>query len=530
MPVIEVKRSRLPDIPDEELEEILHMIKAPVEEKGEVWKLEITNDRPDLLFSSGVKRDVLGFIGKETGIPNYKPTPSGIKVVSRCPSRPFLGCFVVKSADFDVQELMDFQEKLNVSLGRNRVKAAIGIHDFKKIKPPLEYLSGKPGEKMRPLGMDSELTLKDILVKHPKGREYAHLADGFPVIKDFHGIISFPPIINSWRTRVTEETRDLFIEVTGTDEKTVTHVVSILACNLAEAGGKVFSIEVGQKVFPELEPKQVELDPSYVEKVLGLGMGVDEICEILERRRFSVMRIGDSLRVLVPSFRTDILHQVDLVEEIAIGYGYNNIRPRIPSVPCAGKLLSNGWDAAREIMIGLGFQEVMTFILADPREQFEKMRINGSAVELKNPTTERMSICRVWLLPGLMRILSKNMHAEYPQKIFEVGDCILPDENSENGSKTVRRICGAVSHDRVNLTEIKSIVEALFKNLKIEYRVRPASHPSFIEGRCAEVVVSGKPCGFFGEVHPEVLVSWGMEKPVGAFEFELFSSEKNIEK
>jgi phenylalanyl-tRNA synthetase beta chain len=172
-------------------------------------------------------------------------------------------------------------------------------------------------------------------------------------------------------------------------------------------------------------------------------------------------------------------------------------------------------------MIGLEFQEVLDFILTSEENNFKKMNVQGKAVEILNPTSSEFSICRTWLLPSLLKVLSMNKHRDYPQKIFEIGDCIDFDDNAETKTKQTRKLAAVISYDNANLTEIKSIIEAFLKNLDKAYVIKDYSHPSFIETRCGEVLVEDKQIGFFGELHPQVLENWKLEKPVIAFEIEI---------
>jgi phenylalanyl-tRNA synthetase beta chain len=228
--------------------------------------------------------------------------------------------------------------------------------------------------------------------------------------------------------------------------------------------------------------------------------------------------------VEVPPYRGDVLHAVDVIEDVAIGYGYNNIQPILPKIPSIGKQsdIEKLSRRVRELMIGFDMQEIMGFILTNNDNQFRKMNVSGAAIEILNPTSSEYSSCRTWILPDLMRVLSLNKHRDYPQKIFEIGDCILMSETSDTRTRTVRKLAGAVSYSGANLTELKSIVESVLCSLGYAYEIRELSHPSFIESRCGEIIVDGKQIGLFGEVHPQILENWKLENPVIAFEMKIY--------
>ena len=220
---------------------------------------------------------------------------------------------------------MQIQEKLHDSIGRNRKKVAIGVHDFDKIKPPLVYRDVDE-ETFAPLGETRTMSVKEILSEHPKGKDFAHLLkDKYPMIYDKEGVISFPPVINSERTKLIENTKNLFIDVTGTDERAVNIALNILVCNITERSGKISTVKVSGKKTPELEPKEISIDIESIDKILGFGLNEKQITEILERMRYVVMKLkGGRLEVVIPPYRYDILHEIDIIEDIAIGYGYNN--------------------------------------------------------------------------------------------------------------------------------------------------------------------------------------------------------------
>ncbi|MFH1788205.1 MAG: hypothetical protein ABH834_02345 [Candidatus Altiarchaeota archaeon] len=270
---------------------------------------------------------------------------------------------------------------------------------------------------------------------------------------------------------------------------------------------------------PDFTPRQVIVERDYVNGLLGLNLSSEEIASYLERMRYGADACKDSISVRVPAYRTDVLHPMDLVEDVAIAYGYHNFIPRDLSIhsravedPLEKKTLK-----VREALVGLGFTEAMTLILTNKNALFSCMNLpEEKVVEAENPASTEHCVCRSWLLPSLMGLLAKNKTREFPQKIFEVGDVVLPS------GQDIKHVSGVVSHAKTNFSEIKSIVDGLLSTLGVECKVKQSVHSSFIPGRCAETKT-----GFFGEVNPQVLSNFGLEMPVTAFELSLeeFSSD-----
>ncbi|MBN2202903.1 MAG: phenylalanine--tRNA ligase subunit beta [Candidatus Aenigmarchaeota archaeon] len=516
------------DIPDEELEELLFLVKLEPEFEEETIKCELHADRPDMFSVEGVAREVKGFLGLEKGIRKYDIKDSKVVVKTENPqARPHIACAIIKGVDLTdelVKSLMQIQEKLHDTIGRERKKVAIGVHDYDKIVPPLRYADVE-NETFTPLGGTQEMDVDQILTQHPKGIGFAHLVGKTrPMLYDKEGVISFPPIINSERTRVTVGTNNLFIDVTGTDEKAVSEAINIMVCNITERGGTIETVNIDKKRTPDLTPKDFPAEVENIDKILGLGLSENEIADILERMRYGVSKQrGGKMNIAIPPYRTSILHLVDIIEDVAIGYGYNNIEPILPKLPTIGNRseLSKLISKSRDMMMGLGFQEILNFVLTNEESNFSKMLLQGKAAEISNPVSSEYTICRTWLLPSLVRNLTNNMHREYPQRLFEIGNCIILDETKETRIRMVKKLAGIVSHDAANLTEIKSIVENVLSYMGIDYKIQETNHPSFIDSRAGEIVAGEKAIGFFGEIRPEILENWKLEKPVIAFEMEI---------
>ncbi|GFO97571.1 phenylalanyl-trNA synthetase subunit beta [groundwater metagenome] len=490
--------------------------------------IEFFPNRPDLYSPEGVARAIRGFLEIETGLRDFRVTSSGLEITKDAGIeniRPYLACAVVRGMRFSsrsIESLMALQESLHWAVGRNRKKVSIGVHDLGKIKPPFRYIAQDPDFKFTPLDFTEPMTMREILEKHPKGIKFAYILEKFekyPLILDAeNNVLSFPPIINGELTRVTEDTTDLFIEVTGLDPA-VSVALNIVVASLAERGGRIESVSIdGKMQTPQLKPEKMKLTSSEVEEHLGWKLGNDEIIHCLEKMRFGAKKMGDFIEVSVPSYRSDILHNWDLIEDIAIGYGFNNIKPQLPSTSTTGRAhpVSKLKDSLREIMVGLGYSQVMPFTLTSERVQFDIMRREKAEgiTHIMYPISEDHTIVRPTILPNLLEILSINKHRELPQRIFEVGEVVLD-------CRTQQRFGAVAIHPQANFTEIQAAVDAVMRERHIEYEVAESNDPAFLDGRRADIICNGIKVGVFGEIHPEVISNFGREQPIIGFEMGL---------
>ena len=529
------------------LDNLLAFVKGEVkllDEREGVLSVEIKDtNRPDLWNIEGLARALRGFLGLEKGSRHYvvdKPIVD-VNVDSRLRGiRPFIGCSIVKDVkltDTMIRGLMHLQDKLDMTYGRNRQKTSIGIYDYSLITPPLSYAVLKPTEiSFVPLGFAEELNLAEILEKHPKGIEYGHIVKKHPVypilLDSERKVLSFPPIINSNDLgRVTDQTRHVLVEVTGTVHDTVLNTLKFVTLSLIDRGGKAYAATVHYPhenltvVTPNFETKRTELSVEYTNKVLGLQLTCGRIAKLLSVAGFDVEKVeDDKLTVQVPCYRIDVMHQVDLIEDVAIAYGYNNIEPLWRELPTSGGVKSEQrlLDVARELMIGLGFQEVLTYTMANTENLFTKMnRRKERIIEVANPKVQTLTCLRNWLLPSLMEFLSNNQSVEFPQKIFELGKVTLLDEKQETRTRDEEWLAAAISHSNASFTEIKSALDAFFINLGLEWQIKEAEHPSFVEGRVGTAIVDATKVGIIGEISPKVLVAWKLENPTAAFEINM---------
>jgi len=525
-----------------ELAKWLPWLGFDLEEVGEDYvKAEYNPNRIDFCSHAGVARALKGFLELETGLPEYHAEPP--KIVLNVDSavaavRPYMLAAVVRDVKLDgdaVVELMEMQEDLHWGVGRNRKKASIGIHNLDAVEPPFTYTAVEPTSvKFVPLGKTEMMTPKDILEKHEKGVAYRHLvewAPKYPLLIDKHGrVLSMPPIINGELTRVDEKTRNLFLDVTGPSLEAVEKSLKVLATALADMGGKLEEVIVHYPdrtlVSPNLEPEKMRLRVKYANKMLGLKLSMDEVAHCLRKCRLEAKPVErDVLEVAIPPYRIDVMHEIDLVEEVAIGYGYYRLKPTIPAAATVGgKHPGNRLaETVRQIMTGLGFLEVMNFTLTNERIHYELMRLKPkNPVRIANPVSAEYTIMRKTLLPGLLKNLAENRHESYPQKLFEVSDVAKIDRRLETMCERRLHMAAVTCHSTANYTEIRSVCDAFLANIgAADWQIKEAKHPSFLEGRTAAIHIGKKQVGILGEIHPQVLNNFEIENPTAALEIDL---------
>ncbi|MEK6835876.1 MAG: phenylalanine--tRNA ligase subunit beta [Nanoarchaeota archaeon] len=496
--------------------------------------VEIFPDRPDLLSEAGLARALASFIGYKTGLRKYKVLKSDYKVIihdSVKDVRPYTACAVVKNLklnDARIKQIIQLQEKLHITYGRNRKKVAIGIYPFEKIKFPIRFLAKQNNEiKFQPLDFDKELTANEILERHPAGKEYGHLLKDFkkyPLFIDANNnILSMPPIINSELTgKVTEKTKDIFIECSGFDFRILKKCLNIIVCALADLNGVIYENELiydnKKEITPNLIPEEMKLDINYANKILGLNLNENDVKKLLERMGYNY----ENKTVLIPAYRADILHEIDLVEDIGIAYGFNNFKEQIPNIATIGE--ENNFYLFKEkianLLTGYNLIEVRNYNLTNKNNLFNKMNYNGEAILLANSISQGYDTLRTWIIPSLIETLAKNKHNEYPQNIFEIGT-IFKKGDTETGIIENERLAIALCHSKANFTEIKQILDSLLLTLGLKYEIKEIEHSSFIPGRVGRVSVNNKNIAYIGEIHPKVLENWSLEIPVATLELNL---------
>jgi phenylalanyl-tRNA synthetase beta chain len=414
---------------------------------------------------------------------------------------------------------------------------AIGIYDASDIAFPIQYAAADPdAARFVPLGMETELTLRDILSEHPTGETYAHLLedmDKYPLITDSMGkVLSMPPVINS-RNPGAVEVGDtfLFCEATGTELDAVLLSVSIMAANMADRGGRILPVNTiypydtprGREIQCPLDmTESVEVELDDLRRVIGGGIDNGSVEGALAAMGYRDIVLGRTrVRARPAPYRDDILHPVDLIEDVIVAVGFDNFEPEMPHDFTVGKSAPDEdlADRIRGLMVGCGFQELFLPILSSSVDLTERMRAADAAiVEISNPMSENYSAVRNALLPGLLRVEGASRKALYPHHVFEVGEVSVIAPDDLYGTRTEIRLSALEAHAEANLSGIQSHLEALAYYLGFDYSLTPWEHPTFLPGRAGEIRVDGKSYGIIGEFHPEVLENWGISVPASAFE------------
>ncbi len=541
MPVITFSRSDLANLMGEDisidtLRERLPMIGADLksaEDGNDELVFEFFPDRPDLYSVEGIARAFKAFLDIEPGLREYKVDKSDVRVIvdpSVNDVRPYIWSAIVEDVTFDdplIRSMMDLQEKLHLTVGRDRKKVAIGIHDISAVEPPFTYKAVLPDEvSFFPLQGTREMTPAEILLDHDKGKAFAFVLEGkdrYPLITDRNGVVlSMPPIINGISTEVTENTKNIFVDCTGTDLNALKCSVNILTTALADRGGRVRSVTIehgGEDlVAPDLCGRSLSIDVRYTNNWLGTALTAEDMSECLRRLGHGTAVNGDTIDVTIPPYRADILHPVDLAEDVAIGHGYESFGNLLPRSTTFGveDALTSFATRVRPIVIGLGFYEVATLSLSNVQEQFKALGLdeNTDTLRILNPVTEMHTLVRTSLLPSLLSILRKNKHRELPQRIFEIGDVV-------DGTVNRTRLGGAAIHAKTSFTECKSVILSITAALGISCEIAAADHPAFVQGRCASLSSASRVIGVFGEVHPRTIEAFELKYPVIAFEMYL---------
>ncbi len=524
-----------------EVSELAASLGMSVEEVSEEHvKVEYNPNRPDFAHVVSVARAMRGLLGLERGAPRYRVEPPKDYVVVE-PGvrgvRPFISCALVRGLQLDdesLEELIIAQEDLHWVIGRDRRKVAIGLHDYSKISPPFTYKAvGLDGVKFVPLGEYSEATPREILLRHPKGRQYAWILKGkekVPIITDAKGrVLSFPPIINSSLTELRPGLRDVFIDVTGTDERAVSNALNILVSAMIDLGGRARGVEIrytwlGKRIrTPDLRNRRWTLRPSYVTELIGQELSLRDICRFLWRMGLDARPEKGSIIVEVPPYRVDILHEVDLVEEVSIGMGYQNLEPEFPKTPGTGELLRSTLmiSRMRQLLLSLNLTEVVNTTLSNSERDYKMMMDGGPAIKILNPVSALYDSVRERLLPGLLSNLAANTDNPYPQRLFEIGDVLERDDAAPERSRRRTNLALVISHSNASYSEIKSIAEEILRHLSPSLSFQQRDYPFFIQGRSVSILFGDTVVGYMGEIHPAVLENFKIPMPTAALELSL---------
>jgi phenylalanyl-tRNA synthetase beta chain len=541
MPVVEFPVEDINRIfSDYDLEYILNMlpfIGLDLEHQDDKnIRLEYSPNRPDFSTFYGIARALNGLLGKEMGIPKFEIFENSKNLINVDSSvleiRPFIVGTVAKGHQLNnktIKQIVSMQEDLHNGLGRKRSKASIGFHNLDNMDFPLEYTTAE-NLSFIPLDNSSELTLTEILSNTEPGKKFGKLLaeSRYPILRDSKGnVISFPPIINSEGTRIRDGVSNLFVEVTGIDKKAVYNVLDNIVATLADIGFKLETVIVQQgntrdSFTANLNTSLPNIKTDYINKALGLSLSNEDIINCLRKSRLDATVIDSgTINCVIPNYRIDIFGPIDIVEEVAIGYGLYNMEPSLPEFRFNGNKSRQNYffDKSRQAMIGMGLIENINFILSNKDIHFKKMNLDKpNFFTVNNSKSDEHDILRQSLLPSLLFSLSKNIHEEYPQKLFEIGPIFKPEK--ENFEKW--NLCCVNAFNGVTFSEIKAVLQTLMEIcFNVKFETKPSENLSFVRGRSADIIYKGVVIGQIGEISPLLIDSFKIKMPVAAFELDL---------
>lgn len=538
----------------EEIESWLPLVKGELKEQavgsGEL-RIELQDsNRPDLWCVEGITRQIRTALNGSLGRYSFFHTKQRPKRrLSVSPGledvRPYVAaCAAVGYAmtEDGLAQFIQTQEKIADIFGRKRGTVSIGLYRLERITFPVTYGLVKPDEaRFIPLGFDDKMTLDEILAVHPKGIEYGPILAGcerIPLLWDSDGqALSLPPVINSREIgEVQVGDKELMVEVTGTDLRMVLLTLNIFAANLADRGAAIEPVEVaypyattfGKTMRTPIDvTKATRIPVKGIETALGLPVGSELIQEALLSYGYEVKASRHTLSVKLPPYRDDLMHVVDVAEDVAISRGYDAFTPVMPAQFTVGTLsrLEQTVDHVRDLMVGFGFQEVFSNIMTSREDLVDRMRLTGTdqgqVVEVDNVMTQSFACLRSSVLPSLLKVETASPRAFYPHRLFEVGEAAIPDLSQELGSRTLTTMAALIAHPTASFSEAHTYLDLLFYYLVRSYTLEPSSHRSFLDGRVGKIVYDGQVVGMIGEIHPEVLEAWQVSMPIAAFEIEV---------
>lgn len=540
MPVVDLEYQRLQKIlqnkiPLKKIKDNIPFLGLDIEsETKDTVRIEYSPNRPDFSTDFGIALGLQGLLGIKKGIIKLGIRNSNSYKIradySVSKIRPFVTGIVAKNGKIDhkvIKQLMVMQEDLHYGIGRRRKKSSIGIHDLDSISFPLKYTVTKKDHTFIPLSYESEKNITQILEETEVGREYGDILSNselVPIILDSRGnTISFPPIINSASTAVTTQTKNLFVEVTGISKIDVEDMLSVVATILQSAGFKLYSTKIsgGRNSTPLFKTRTMSIDAELVNKSLGLKLSPSSIVNSLRKCRLDASYQGGKIKCYIPRYRFDIFGPMDLVEEVALGFGINNIDPTLSPSQTIGQLnhQSESIKSLSIILIGLGYIEALNSSLTSKKILYElSNRDSSEMISVSDSKSQEYTILRDSILPCLLENLSKNIHETYPQKLFETGTVF----SLGNPIKEDVNLSVVLAHQEANFSEIKSILQSMLKTgFNIFPETKTTENPLFRRGRTGQISINNKPFGVIGEINKDILENFKIRVPVVGFEIKL---------
>ncbi len=536
MPVVTLHLNRLQSLVSDRIskDDIISMLPSiglDIEQQTKEYvRIEYSPNRPDYATEFGVAATLRGFFNIQNGIQNININKSNyvinIEQITEN-TRPHLKAIVAygKKLDSDtIRQLTSLQEDLHNGIGKKRTKVSIGIHDLDKLTFPLKYTTIEKNHKFVPLGEAVDYSITDILKKFSVGKQYGHILQDSSVhviLDSNRNIISLPPIINSALTAIKNNTKNILVEITATDHISANDVLSIIAATLNSADYDLYDVNInGENISTILKHRKIILDTKLVKNILGICITSPQIVKSLKKNRLDAEIKKNKIICTIPRFRFDIFGEIDLVEEVLLGYGIENIKPKIPLSNNIGNknIITKRTNYLTMIMIGLGYTEVLNSCLTNKQIQyFLTNHSNYKSIQVAESKTRSHYILRDMLLPSLLNNLSTNVHASYPQKLFEIGTVFSNDDVID---ETINFVC-VTAHKNSNYTEMKSVLQSIFKPFSITLNTKILSNTLFSKGRAASIFINKTHIGVIGEINNNIINNFKIRVPVTAFEVKL---------
>jgi len=539
MPVVELSYTRLQKligkVTKKQISDSLPFLGLDIEsENKDLIRIEYSPNRPDYSTDFGIALGLQGLLGIKTGAIKLNVKKSkkyAISVKSEVSKiRPFVTGIVATNGKIDdktIKQFLTMQEDLHFGIGRKRKKSSIGIHDLDAISFPLVYTTTNRNHKFIPLNSKKELSISEILKNTDVGKDYGSIlgnSSKVPLILDANQkTVSFPPIINAAVTTVTTKTKNLFVEVTGINKEDAEDMLSVVATILQSADFTLESVQISgaKNSSPKLEQKKISVNPFLINQSLGLELNTPKIISSLKKSRLDASTKGKNIICTIPAYRFDIFGSMDLVEEVALGYGIQNLEPTLsPSQTLGQKHPSSiSLQSISSIMTGLGYMEALNSSLTSKRILYDNtQRDSSKIISVLDSKSLEHTILRDSLLPELINNLAKNIHESYPQKLFEIGTIF----NKTSSVTEETHLCAVSSHKDANFSEIKSVLQSVIQSIFGKTcETKTTTHPTFEKGHVANITVDGKIIGIIGEISKSTKDNFKLREPIVSFEVKL---------
>ena len=542
MPVVELNLNRIKklisgSVTKKRIIDSLPYLGLDIESQdGDKIRIEYSPNRPDYSTDFGIALGLQGLLGIKKGIQKTNIKKNGKFEIKVDPSvskiRPFVTGIIARNGIIDdetIKQLMNMQEDLHFGIGRKRKKSSIGLHDLDKISFPLNYTTSTRQHSFVPLNSESKNTIDQILSETEVGKNYGWvLGDSkkVPIILDAEEkTVSFPPIINASVTTVTTKTKNILVEVTSLDKDAAEDMLSVVVAILQMAGFEIIQLTVSGKknCTPKLNSRIIQYDIKLTEQILGLNLTPSAIVSSLKKCRLDAIQKGNKIQCTIPRYRFDIFGPMDIVEEIALGYGIENITPKLSPSQTLGEksLMTKKLELISKTVVGFGFTEVLNSSLTSKKILFDfTNRDSSQIISVMDSKSQEHTILRDSILPGLVENLSKNIHESYPQRIFETGTVF----SKAKPISEITNLAGVIAYKESNYSEIKAILQSILKiGFKIDIKTKtPKDNVTmFADGRHSDIFVGEELIGTVGEINSDVLDNFKIRTSVVGFEIKL---------